>query len=228
MKQTIVVDFDCTITQQDVFGLLIKKHGGVEGQEMLQKYRARRILPYQSLIEGMRILSKNACMAELSRTLDTEITIDPTFYDFVSFCQSIDVEMRVVSCSIDWFIQRVLARCKLEHLPVYSAVLNWNDQGPEVCFPHRDDRCKVSEGRFSVCKGSLIRAWQANGEHVSIVGDGESDFCGAAQANHVFARDLLITFCEQQGLPFTPINSFQDIREYFYSTGSLLSKYSVL
>jgi 2-hydroxy-3-keto-5-methylthiopentenyl-1-phosphate phosphatase len=222
MSRTIVVDFDCTITQQDVFGLLIERHGGNEGQEMLQKYRERRILPYQSLIEGMQILSKNACMAELCRTLDTEITIDPTFKDFVSFCQMIDVELRIVSCSIDWFIQRVLARCNLEHLPVYSAVLDWNDHGPEVRFPHREEGCTVSEGRFSVCKGSLIRAWQTNGETVSIVGDGESDFCGAVEANHVFARDSLKIFCEQQGIPFTPIDSFQDIQDFFCSTGCLL------
>ncbi len=222
MKRTIVVDFDCTITQQDVFSLLLKQHAKMDGKNLLQDYRAGLIQPYESLTVGMRALSQHACMAELSRTLDTEITIDPTFKDFVSFCQTIDAEIRVVSCSLDWFIQRVLKRCNLEHLPVYSAVLNWNDHGPEVCFPHRDDRCNVSKGRFSVCKGKLIRAWQANGEHVSIVGDGESDFCGAAQANHVFARDSLVTFCKQQGIPFTPIDSFQDIQEYYYSTGSLV------
>jgi 2-hydroxy-3-keto-5-methylthiopentenyl-1-phosphate phosphatase len=121
-----------------------------------------------------------------------KFTIDPTFYDFVSFCQSIDVEMRVVSCSI-----------VLVYSTSFGALLNWNIcQFIQLCWTGmiKDlkcvflivyDRCKVSEGRFSVCKGSLIRLWQAKRWTVSIVGDGESDFCGAAQANHVFARDLL-------------------------------------
>lgn len=222
MKQTIVVDFDGTITQQDVFCLLLDRHGGLEGEKINQGYYDGSILPYQSLIDGIKVLSKNACMSEISQTLDNEITIDPTFPAFILFCQKHNLEVRVVSCGIDWFIKRILDRCGFGHLPVHSAELHWNDHGPEVHIPHRDADCTVSKGRFSLCKGRLIRRWQAEGEFVTMIGDGASDFCGAKEADRVFARDALITFCEQQKIPFTPINSFQDIQEYFCATGMVL------
>ena len=222
MKQTIVVDFDGTITQQDVFCLLLDRHGGLEGEKINQGYYDGTILPYQSLIDGMKVLSKNACMSEISQTLDNEITIDPTFPAFILFCQKHNLEVRVVSCGIDWFIKRILDRCDLGHLPVHSAELHWNDHGPEVHIPHRDAGCAVSKGRFSLCKGRLIRGWQAEGEFVTMIGDGASDFCGAKEADRVFARDALITFCERQIIPFTPVNSFQDVQEKFWASGKEL------
>jgi 2-hydroxy-3-keto-5-methylthiopentenyl-1-phosphate phosphatase len=48
---------------------------------------------------------------------------------------------------------------------------------------------------------------------VAFVGEGQSDRYGALYSDIVFAKDALVEICEQDGVPFLPWETFDDVRE---------------
>ena len=47
---------------------------------------------------------------------------------------------------------------------------------------------------------------------VAFVGEGQSDRYGALYSDIVFAKDALAPICEQDGVPYLPWDTFDDVR----------------
>ena len=56
---------------------------------------------------------------------------------------------------------------------------------------------------------------------IAFVGEGQSDRYGALYSDIVFAKDALAPICEQDGVPFLPWDTFDDVRNALETLGSL-------
>jgi 2-hydroxy-3-keto-5-methylthiopentenyl-1-phosphate phosphatase len=94
-------------------------------------------------------------------------------------------------------------------VPVYANRTEFHECGVGISFPFSRPSCTVNSG---VCKCSVAQTIDAGrGLTTVLIGDGRSDQCAAHQANFVFAKGSLISYCRDNGIPHTPFQSFADI-----------------
>jgi 2,3-diketo-5-methylthio-1-phosphopentane phosphatase len=146
-----------------------------------------------------------ASKAELDAALD-QIKIDPAFADFVRFCAANFITVSIISDGVDYFIERILARIGLAHVPVIANHLVMHADGSyALTAPYSAASCASAAG---VCKCRVV----ASGLEPRIyVGDGRSDFCVSSNPEIVFAKASLATYCAQNAIPFIGYEDFSDV-----------------
>jgi 2-hydroxy-3-keto-5-methylthiopentenyl-1-phosphate phosphatase len=145
----------------------------------------------------------DAPLEDIDGLLDT-LPIDPAFPAFVAEARRRNMPVQVVSDGLDYAIRRILSRHGLGDLPVRAnRLLHDGARGWKLESPHARASCGAASG---TCKCAIAR------EHarVLMVGDGQSDFCVAGEADFVFAKERLITHCRQAGIFHRPIVDFTD------------------
>ncbi len=215
----IYIDFDGTITRQDVGDAMFEHFGGAQCAETIKEYRSEKI----SAVECFR-RECAACgairQAELDEFLDT-CEIDQTFPSFVAFCRSAGFNLTVLSDGMDYYIRRILGRHGLSDVSFRSNHLRLvpSDGGtvslaPE--FPFTDEVCD----RCASCKRNHILSTSGDDDIIAYVGEGYSDRCPARYADIVFAKDELLGYCREEGIPCVEYATFADIRLHFESPRS--------
>lgn len=69
------------------------------------------------------------------------------------------------------------------------------------------------------CKGAVVRALRRPGDVVLVFGDGESDLCAAREASLTFARGRLAALCEDDHLPWRPLDYLEALQALFPLAG---------
>lgn len=203
--QTILVDFDGTISPTDVGNALFNLATGGAFQDAVAEWKAGRISSRQCLITECS-LARITPQEVLAFALDQPM--DPSFKTFYQQARSRDIDLRVVSDGLDVYIKAILQREGLGELRVESNKVHFLGNRMLPAFPYAGRSC----GRCGNCKGGAVESVRAAGG-VGFVGDGLSDRCGARSADWVFAkegRDLIQT-CEAEAIPYTAFNTFADI-----------------
>jgi len=200
----VFCDFDGTISCDDTTDVILSRFALPEWEEIEAQWKAGRMGSAECMQRQIALV--RASKADLDATLDS-LKIDDSFPSFVKFCESRAIPMSVLSDGVDYFIDRILTRHKLNKMPIVSNRLSMNADGNySLNTPYRNADCAASSG---VCKCAQI----AKGTGTSIfVGDGRSDFCASGAADVVFAKGTLATYCEQQGIPYILYSSFSDIQ----------------
>ena len=206
---TILCDFDGTVTRGDVTDALIASFGDADCETLEEAWKRGDIGSRVCMSGQVSRLAMN--QRQLDQALDT-IQIDPGFPTFVKTAQALGIEVLIVSDGLDYAIRRILSRHGLNNLPVFANVLEalgtrrWG-----LAFPFAQDDCVAASGHCKCGRAAIVRE---QGQKVLVIGDGTSDFCVAAQADLVWAKDRLIQHCERQGLPFQPFSSFTEARAW--------------
>ena len=200
----VFCDFDGTISCDDTTDAILTRFASAEWEEIEAQWKAGKMGSAECMQRQIALI--NASKPALDAALDS-LEIDASFIDFVSFCESNDMPMSILSDGVDYFIRRILGRYHLNHLPVVANVLSISAQETySLSTPYRNANCAASSG---VCKCAQI----AKGTGPSIfVGDGRSDFCASGAADLVFAKGSLVTYCEQQGIPYVLYSTFADVQ----------------
>ncbi len=207
----IYIDFDGTITRRDVGDAMFEQFGGAQCAGFIEEYRQERI----SAVECFRRESA-ACgrlrQGDLDAFLDA-CEIDPTFPSFVALCRSAGYEVTILSDGMDYYIGRILQRHGLGGVRFRSNHLRLIPSGdgtvsmlPE--FPFTDEVCD----RCACCKRNHLLSSSGNDDIIAYIGEGYSDRCPARYADIVFAKDELLEYCREQGIPCVEYDSFEDIR----------------
>ncbi|MBI3193609.1 MAG: MtnX-like HAD-IB family phosphatase [Ignavibacteriae bacterium] len=208
------IDFDGTITKQDVGDALFETFGGEQCKEIIKEYREEKISAvecFQKETAACGIVEK----VQLDRFLDVQ-EIDETFREFVSYCKSNGLEYFILSDGMDYYIKRILERHALGDVPVYANMLNLEPvQGssgvifrPE--FPFTDEVCN----RCASCKRNHILTLAGDDDIIAYVGEGYSDRCPVRYADVVFAKDDLLKFCRREEIPHVEYQTFADVVKY--------------
>ncbi len=210
MRIVILSDFDGTIIHSDGFEELLKIYAKTEYPSLMSAFNQERIDSETLLKRGFDALLQRATLADLNQTLD-KIQVDPSFPLLAKFCKENEYELIIVSDGLDWYIKRILGRYGLENLPTITNIVAFDDNHVRLSFPWRDMQCRICHGHYGTCKGKVVREYKNNGAYVAIIGDGLTDRCGIYDADLIFAKSKLKTYCSGAGYPFCEFHDFTDI-----------------
>lgn len=196
---TLLCDFDGTVTLEDVTDTLLERYGRPGWEALEADWRAGRIGSRECMAGQIGLIE--ASPAELDAHC-SEMHIDPAFPAFVAAARAAGHRVEIVSDGLDATIARILARHRLDDLPVTANRLRAVEAKRwALDFPH---------GRPDCASGHCKCATAATRGRVLLIGDGASDFCVAGAADYVFAKKKLIDHCRSRGIRHAPIAGFAD------------------
>jgi 2-hydroxy-3-keto-5-methylthiopentenyl-1-phosphate phosphatase len=117
----------------------------------------------------------------------------------------------ILSDGLDYYIEYLLAKRGLSHIPYRSNGIRFREDGSlEAVFPHIEHGC----GLCGNCKRYHIDTLREYGETVIYAGDGYSDRFAIRSSDVVFARDDLAEYCTTHDREFIPFDDFYTIKQY--------------
>jgi 2,3-diketo-5-methylthio-1-phosphopentane phosphatase len=199
---SVLVDFDGTACLHDVAEHLLTEFGDPSWSEYERAWDRGEISARPMLQAQGAMLA-----APLDRLLDFALAhcaIDPTFGPFVGWCRDRGTPVTIVSDGFGFYVEPLLRAAGIEGVRVITNA--WRDGGePRLGFENGHPEC-VGCG---TCK---MRAVLEAPDPVAFVGEGSSDRYGALYADIVFAKDVLVSWCQRDGVPFLPWTDFDDVR----------------
>ena len=200
----IFCDFDGTISIQDTTDVILSRFADPAWETIEEEWSRGEIGSAECMRKQIPLI--RATKQELNAALD-EMPIDPAFPEFVRFCEQLAAPLTVISDGVDYFINRILTRYQLGHLPIIANTLSIDSDGSyRLACPHTNQSCAAAAG---VCKCRQIGS--RTGLRV-FVGDGRSDYCAADSADVLFAKSSLATYCEQKSIAYIAYENFADVQ----------------
>ena len=212
MALKIFVDFDGTITRQDVGNAFFRTYAGRERYDgFLREYLDERLSAQECFRRGVEAIG--TLRRDEATAFIRGHEIDPSFKEFVRFCRERDIEFHVVSDGLDFYIDEIFAAHDITGVSVFSNTLALDPvgDGPDchlrIDFPYGDAEC----GRCACCKRNILLTHSCDDDVIAYIGEGYSDLCPVRYADIVFARDALQTFCQRENISYYLYDSFRDV-----------------
>ena len=207
----VFVDFDGTITKEDVGNAFFRKYAGRDRYDaILVEYKAGRISAQECFRRGIE------AMGQIDRKEAAAFVryqqVDHTFKDFTAFCHERNIDLCVVSDGLDFYIHEIFAEQGIVHAATFSNSLEFDERsanGLRINFPYADVECT----RCACCKRNIMLTHAGEDNIIVYVGEGYSDRCPAQYADIVFAKDTLQTFCQEENISYFLYQSFRDVQE---------------
>ena len=203
----VFVDFDGTITQQDVGEEIFRKFGNtITTDVIVAKLLAGEITArkcWDLLFESILTIDKD----ELNCFLD-QIKVDPTFLEFHNYCKANEIELFILSDGFDYYINRILKNENIHEIKVFANNLIINNNNQFVpSYPYFDVDWETSAN----CKRNHILNNSHDDDFTVYIGDGNSDKYSTEFCDFIFAKDELLKYCEKERITFFPFNNFLDV-----------------
>jgi 2,3-diketo-5-methylthio-1-phosphopentane phosphatase len=226
MALRLFIDFDGTITREDVGNLMFREFGGPACDELVRDYREERI----SAVECFR--REAAAMGPVRPTdvdrLVRSREIDEGFPALATFCREENIGLSIVSDGLDFYITTILEQHGIDGLPVFANQAKFHPAGSGLAtlalsFPYQDAECT----RCACCKRNIILTGSGDEDVIGYIGEGYSDMCPARYADIVFAKSSLQTFCQKENISYYSYVTLHDVVERLrglMSTGRKIRK----
>jgi 2-hydroxy-3-keto-5-methylthiopentenyl-1-phosphate phosphatase len=203
--RTLVVDFDGTVTEQDLLDTIAQTFGdedvyrevdeGLDNDSLtLHEVIRREFEPVRTPLEQVR------------EWVLENVRVRPGFHDVVALANERGWRFVIVSSGFRELIEPVLEREGIAGVEVLSNTVDPDPEGWKVQF-RVSEPCEVCG---QPCKRSTAVA-VADGTELVYVGDGYSDRCAAESADLVFARRGLASYLEERGVPFERFEDFHSV-----------------
>jgi len=203
----IFVDFDGTITKEDIGEVMFLKFGDAQkAKEIVNDWINKKINARQS----WEMLCKTINNLDIKKFDDFLLSseIDNSFKKFIEYCTENNYEVRILSDGLDYYINKILLKENLSHLEVYSNKLSFDNNGNLIpIFPYTDEECK----RCANCKRNHVLNFSGDDEFSIYIGDGYSDVCPAQYCDYIFAKKSLLKYCEINRITYYPYSDFNDV-----------------
>ncbi len=203
----IFVDFDGTITKEDIGEIMFLKFGDAQkAKEIVNDWINEKINARQS----WEMLCKTISNFDIKKFDDFLLAseIDNSFKKFIEYCSQNNYEVRILSDGLDYYINKILSKENLPHLEVYSNKLSFDmDNNLIPVFPYTDEECK----RCANCKRNHVLNFSGDDEFSIYIGDGYSDVCPAQYCDYIFAKKSLLRYCEINRITYFPYSDFNDV-----------------
>ena len=200
----VLVDFDGTITQQDVGALLFNTYSKNESQKIVSLWLKGEIGSRECLERECKLIQITP--SEL-RNFALAQKIDVQFPAFVDLCKREKLELVIVSDGLDFYIKLILEKYGLDEIPFYSNLLEFENGDLDLEFPYFDRGC----GTCGNCKSYHLKNLRNKSGRVVYIGDGLSDRCAVKEAKIVFAKNDLREFCIKENIRCFSYTDFGDI-----------------
>ncbi len=204
MSRVFLCDFDNTMVEGNVTDPILDRWGPTGWRMEMKRY--------QDGIESAESVNRrlfaevDAELYEIGRYAAEKTRVRPGVLEVVNWCAENGVEFVVNSAGLDAYISPILAKHGLDGLRVHAGTATRIPRGLRVTYPGPDGVPLPADA-----KAARVEYEKSLARYVYYAGDGVSDRPAAAQADHVFARDKLLTFAREQRLPHTPFTDFHDV-----------------
>jgi 2-hydroxy-3-keto-5-methylthiopentenyl-1-phosphate phosphatase len=206
MKKLILCDFDGTISLEDMGYLLMNRFSSGDWESIDRDFCEGKIGSKEAYTRIAKILKGNK-----EGVLDFvrgHGSIDPYFKSFHQYCLVNNIDIKIVSDGLDFYIRTILDLHHLSGIPFYSnATCLRAEGGVDISFPHSSEEC----GLCGTCKKQIVQIHRHQYDQIFFVGDGLSDRCASRESDFVFAKDSLYTYCIDQDITCHPFQDFSDI-----------------
>ena len=197
-------DFDGTIVSEDVTDRLLGAFALPAWRDFESAWEKGDIGAQTCLLRQVDLLRMTpAKLKEMLRVIE----YDSGFPEFFAAAEELDIPVTVVSDGLDHVIEAILARGAFNELSIRSSKLDHvGGDRWRLSFPNASSNCTSANG---TCKCAVAAE---DSSRTLVIGDGRSDFCVATRADLVFAKDRLLDFCRERGLPHLPFTDFSDAK----------------
>lgn len=209
MSLNVFVDFDGTITRQDVGNAFFREFGGDICAQHVAAYKAGEISAkelFRREVSAIGVLDESR-----AETFLRGQRIDESFKGFVDFCRARGIGLHIVSDGLDYYIARILSYNGIGDVSFFANRLDVvRENGMArlaIGFPHDDAECT----RCACCKRNIMMTLSGDDDIIAYVGEGYSDRCPAQYADIVFAKDELQKFCQESNISYLLYSSFDDV-----------------
>ncbi len=201
----VLCDFDGTVSVGDAADTIFDRFAP-SWLEFELACEAGKIGPAECMRRQVELMDVSLC--ELDRALE-QIEIDPAFPGFVEFCETSGIGLTIASDGVDYFIERILRKSRLHHLPVRAnRLIQLSERRYTLSHPHKVRNCASDAG---TCKCAFAGKDPARHRTV-LIGDGRSDFCVSQKADFVFAKKSLLRYTLERGIFAFEYSTFADVQ----------------
>ena len=206
MKTAIQLDFDGTVTLEDIGFILLDTFVGNAWHQYLKEYDAGRmpLAPFSKKVFGM-LTTDEKTLTDFVLTSDL-VRIRPGFKEFLDYCKKRDYQVIIVSNGLTFYIEAVLQRLGISGLDIYAAENTFSSDGMKVRYLSPDGK-ELDSGFKEAYTEMLCQ----KGHKVVYIGDGNSDIYPSRKSDLVFATANLLKRCREENLKCYPFNDFSDI-----------------
>jgi 2-hydroxy-3-keto-5-methylthiopentenyl-1-phosphate phosphatase len=205
----LFLDFDGTMTAEDVGNRFFERFGGPVCTELVRRYRAEEISARACFEQEMAAVGALDPAAFTSFLAQQEL--DPGARELIASCKRMDVEVTILSDGLDAYIRPLLEKLGVEGIRYFSNLAVWQEEGTRMrarlSFPHANGECD----RCGCCKRNIMLGSAGDGDVLIYVGDGYSDRCPVEYADLVFAKGALQTWCQQNNITYLPYRSLEEV-----------------
>lgn len=150
---------------------------------------------------------KNFSMEKFESFIQS-MEIEPSFLDFLEYCEKNNIKPIIVSDGFDFYINKIFKRYKITGLNIYANKLIINGDGTlKAEYPYDDEECKTCGD----CKRNVVIDNSSDEEYSVYIGDGYSDRCPILYCDFIFAKRALLKYCEKQRISYSAFDVFHDI-----------------
>ncbi len=206
MKRLILCDFDGTISLRDMGYALVTRFASDDWKAIDRDFREGKIGSREAYFRIAKILKGD--QEVIFGFIQENSNIDPHFISFYQYCQEKDIDIKIVSDGLDFYIKTVLQIHHLSDIPFYANHTYFQkEEGVKVSFPYSNEEC----GLCGTCKKALVQTHRKTYDSIIFIGNGISDRCAAREADFVFAKDSLYGFCIDQDITCHFFEDFGEI-----------------
>lgn len=206
MKRLILCDFDGTISVRDMGYVLVNQFTSGNWEPIDRDFREGKIGSKEAYSRIAKILSGDE--SAILRFVQEHSDIDPYFPSFYQYCRENDIDIKIVSDGLDFYIKKILEIHHLSEISFYANQTHFRDgEAIDISFPHSEEECDLC----GTCKRKLIQLHRKEYDSIFFVGNGLSDRCAAQEADFVFAKDALYPYCVEQDITCHFFKDFNEI-----------------
>jgi len=209
-KALVICDFDGTICTLDMGNSVLSHFTKKNWDEIDREYIKGSLGSREAYVKIAPAIA--ATPEKLRKYVLKKAKIDSFFVKFYRLAQEMGVDVKIVSDGLDFYIRTILEKYDLYDIEFYSNTIAF-DQNNAVSFdfPQMNVLC----GRCGTCKNKILNDYRLIYEQIIYVGDGRSDICPSRFADFVFARDVLLKNCEEEGrTAYSRLLNFNDVARY--------------
>jgi 2-hydroxy-3-keto-5-methylthiopentenyl-1-phosphate phosphatase len=200
------IDFDGTITRQDVLDELIRRYAVDDSWKKVEQ-------EWQEGVIGSRdCLTRQLAVVRISESaIDgflNSIQLDPGLTGLIDLLDRKSVPVAVLSDGLDRFIGPLLSRAGLGRLKFRSNAFDRVNDTLVLQCPFSSSTCESASAH---CKCKSIGELSAGDRQGIYIGDGRSDLCPSRKVNCRFAKGVLARNLEREGIPFLPYEELAEI-----------------
>lgn len=200
------IDFDGTITHEDVGANIFLKYGEHPDVKTIEDdIRAHRITAYEGWMK--LFASAPGLTMEQVTTYARTFSTDTSFKRLVEFADAGGFPLVILSDGFEEYIRLILEREELGHLKLYANSLDSSGGVLRPVFPYSDEECAACAN----CKRNHILDTTDDEVYTVYVGNGSSDTCPVQYCDFIFAKDDLRRYCEMKRITYFPYETFHDV-----------------